>query len=401
MALEEVKDASTASPSASSPPSKAQIRPVAGPATVRPRHRRILMSFATIVLLPLVACAVYLWEFAQDQYISTTSFSVRAEGMQSALDLLGGGVSAMMGGGGSTNDPEIIKQFIESPDLVRRIEEREAVSDVFSLGWPRDFIFAYDPDGKLEDLHAYWKRNVFITIENGLITVDVRSYDAARSKEIAYAIFEESRDLVNYLSQEARDDATRFSREELAKAEKRLKAAREAMTQFRLESKIVDPMATLQAEIGILSSLQAQLAEALVQQELLSKTSQERDPRLTDISRKIAALRTQIDLERNKFAQDVGQRQGQDYATLFSQFERILAEREFAEESYRASAIAYDSALAEAKMNSRYLAMHIRPNQAEKSLYPDRIVQFLVAGLFLFLLWSIGLLFYYSVRDRR
>lgn len=365
---------------------------------MRKRHRRIIWSFLFCVILPFAAYSTYLWGVARDQYIASLSFSVRAESMQSALDFLGGFTSMA---GGSSNDVEILKQFIESQDLVRYMEQTETVSEAFSIGWPEDRIFAYDPDGTLEDLHKYWGRNVRISTDADLMTLTVRSYDAQRSREIALAIFEASKTLINQLSQEARDDATRFTREDLERAEDRLSNARDELTQFRLRSGIVDPVASLQAEIGILTSLQAQLAEALVEKELLSKTSRQQDPRIGEINRKIDALQVQINLEQQKYAKSGPSGEGSDYARLFSQYERLAAELEFAEQTYRAAIVAHDVALSEAKLNSRYLAMHVQPTLAEKSLFPDRPVQLAVAGLFLILAWSVGLLIYYSIRDRR
>lgn len=397
MAVEAVKEAPPATPQTiiATPPSPT---PVAGPSVMRKRHRRIIWSFALCVVLPFSICSAYLWGFARNQYISELSFSVRTENMQSALDMLGGFSSIA---GNTSNDVDILKQFIESQDLVRYMEQEQKISEAFSLGWPVDFFFAYNPNSTLEDLHSYWRRNVRTSTDNGLFTLSVRSYEPERSQEIALAIYKASKTLINQLSQEAREDATRFTREDLHRAEDRLRAAREEMTQFRLRSRIIDPMASLQAEIGILTSLQTQLSEALVQKELLSQTSREQDPRITENSRKIDALRAQINIEQQKFAQ-VGERAGgNDYATLFSQYERLAAELEFAEQTYRAATVAHDVALSEAKLNSRYLAMHVQPSIAEKSLFPDRPVQLAVAGFFLVLAWSVGLLIYYSIRDRR
>ena len=41
------------------------------------------------------------------------------------------------------------------------------------------------------------------------------------------------------------------------------------------------------------------------------------------------------------------------------------------------------------------------PTLAESSRFPKRITQLAVIGVFLAMLWSIGVLIYYSMRDRR
>lgn len=75
--------------------------------------------------------------------------------------------------------------------------------------------------------------------------------------EIAQAAFDESSRTINRLSDIARDDATRFSRDELEKAQDNLTAARLAMTAFRMRTQIVDPAADLEGQMTVLSSLTA------------------------------------------------------------------------------------------------------------------------------------------------
>ncbi|RPE62829.1 BexC/CtrB/KpsE family polysaccharide export inner-membrane protein [Pacificibacter maritimus] len=371
---------------------------IAGPAQMEKRHYGILYSFGLAVLLPLVLSAVYLWGFARDQYISSMSFSVRTESLQSATDLLGG-LSSITGS--SSSDVDILTQFIASSDLIEIINKEIDLRDAFSQAWPRDFIYAFNPSGQREDLNDYWNNIVTTQSENGILTLSVRSYDPKITHDITLAIYEASRDLINRLSDEAHSDATRFSRDELQSGELRLSAAREAMTNFRLEAKIVDPNVTLQAQMGILTQLQAQLAETLVQRNLLSRSARETDPRLNEANRKISALQAQIEVEQQKFSRG-GQGPGEDdYATLFADFERLTSDLLFAEEAYRSAQLTYTAALAEAKRTARYLVAHVQPTLAEKSRYPNRFTKLIVVGLFVSLMWSVGLLIFYSIRDRR
>ena len=45
-----------------------EIRPMAEAAQLRPRHRRLMLSFLVLVFLPLFATMAYLWLVALDQY---------------------------------------------------------------------------------------------------------------------------------------------------------------------------------------------------------------------------------------------------------------------------------------------------------------------------------------------
>lgn len=375
-----------------------RILQIAEPARMKLRHYRVLLSFALFVALPTLLAAIYLWGFAKDQYISSMSFSVRTESMQSATDLLGG-LSSITGS--SSNDVDILTQFIESSDLIHTVNAKIDLSAVFSEKWPVDFIYAYNPNGQFEDLHEYWNASVLKSKTNGILTLSVRSYNPEMSNKIILAIYEASRDLINRLSAEARADATRFATDELVQTQDRLTKAREAMTNFRLEAQIIDPNATLQAAMGILTQLQSQNAETTIQRDLLSRTVGADDPRIQDLDRKIAAFEAQIAMEQNKYARGGKGPGGEDYATLFARYEVLLSELQFSEQAYRTAEILYSSALAEAKRQARYLVAHVKPTVAEKSLAPERMTKLMVLVLFSMLIWSIGLLIYYSVRDRR
>lgn len=371
---------------------------IAGPARMEKRHFRIAYSFIIAVIFPIFLSATYLWFFAKDQYISSMSFSVRSESMQSATDLLGG-LSSITGS--SSSDVDILTQFIDSGDLLKQVDAKLNLKQIYSSQWPEDFLFSFNPEGKFEDLHKYWNKVTTTQTVNGIVTLTVRSYDPQVSYDIAVATYEACRQLIRDLSDEAHSDATRFSRDELQASESRLALAREALTTFRLEAQIVDPNASLQAQMGILTELQTQLADSLVQKHLFSRTDRENDPRMNEVDRKISALRAQIDAEQEKFSRGGRGPGGEDYATLFAKYERLTSDLLFAEEAYRAAQLTHAAALADAKRTARYLVAHIQPTIPEKSLYPLRATHLMIFALFVTLLWSVGLLIYYSIRDRR
>lgn len=371
---------------------------IAAPARMKRRHYLIVLSFILVVLVPTLISAVYLWGFAKDKYISSMSFSVRTESMQSATDLLGG-LSSITGS--SSSDVDILTQYIESSDLIQTVASKMDIVEAFSAEWPTDFIYAYDPDGRFEDLQEYWKDSVLTSTSNGIVTLSVRTYNPNTSYKITTEVYEASRRLINRLSEEAHEDATRFSRDELMDAQARLKAAREAMTNFRLEARIIDPNATLTAQMGILTELQSQKAEALIQKDLLGQTASKADPRTDEIERRLRVIEAQIESEQNKFGRGGQGPGGENYATIFARYEALSSDLQFAEQAYRSAQLAYESTLAEAKRQARYLVAHVKPTVAEKSLEPKRTVKLLVALLFVSLIWAVGLLLYYSIRDRR
>ena len=110
-------------------------------------------------------------------------------------------------------------------------------------------------------------------------------------------------------------------------------------------------------------------------------------------------LGRQIEQERSKFSGDTAE--GESYAQLMQEYEKLAVDLEFAEGANTASRVAYEAALQNGQRQSRYLAAHIQPTAAQKSLTPDRPWLFGLGFGLLFILWSIGMLVYYSIRDRR
>ncbi|MEE4345518.1 MAG: capsule biosynthesis protein [Paracoccaceae bacterium] len=354
-----------------------------------------------MVVLPTLVAAWFLWMRAADQYASNLGFSVRREETGSAIELLGG-ITALSGS--SSTDTDILYKFLQSQDLVRRIDAELDLRSIWSHpAAANDFVFGYDPNGTIEDLLSQWKRMVKIYYDSssGLIDLRVLSFDPADSQRIAEAIFAQSSAMINDLSAIAREDAIRYARADLEGAVERLKTARQVMTEYRNRTQIVDPTMDTQGQMGLVNTLQGQLAEAMIELDLLSETTRSTDPRIESANRRIRVIEARIAAERQKVGIGSAAGNGQAFADLVGEYERLVVDREFAERSYTAALASYDAALAEARRQSRYLAAHVQPTLAEKAEYPERLVLLAVTGLFLFLIWAVLALVAYSLRDRR
>ena len=382
-------------------PPAVEVRPVAAPARMKQRHWGLIATFVLLVLVPLAAAIVYLWNFAEDQYASVTGFTVRQEETESASDLLGG-LGDFLGGGGGSTDTDVLHEFIQSQEIVERVNEQVDLVAHYSTNWPRDAAFAIWPDAAIEDLLWYWRRMVRISYDqgSGLIEVQVRAYDPGTAQRIARLIVDESQMMINDLNEAARTETMAQAERDLAEAEDRLRAARQDLSDFRVRTQIIDPEADMQARMGVLDNLQQQLAEALVDYGLLLQSTDEEDPRSRQARRRIDVVRERIRQEREAFASGDVTVAGTDYPTLLSDYESLRTDREFAEEAYRAALTALDSARSNAQRQSRYLATYVNPTLSQSPGYPQRVMLAGLAGLFLLIVWSIGALIFYSLRDR-
>lgn len=385
-------------------PAKGVPLPVAPPvraSITKRRHFGILFSLVLCVLLPSAATALYLWGWATNQYASYVAFSVRNEQASSALEILGG-ITQLSGS--SSSDTDILYEFIQSQELVAKIDTDLDLRTLWSKpGHSADPLFTYQPPGTIEDLLDYWGRMVQISYDaaSGLIELRVLAFDPNDARNIAERIYAECTAMINQLSDIAREDAISYARLDLDSAVEQLKVARAAITAFRNTNQIVDPTLDIRDQMGLLNTLQQQLGAAMVELDILRETTRADDPRITQTERKIRVIENRIEEERRKVGIGTGAEGGEVFADLVGDYERLIVDLQFAEQSYTAAQATYNGALAEAKRQSRYLAAHIRPTLAEKSQFPQRPTILALVALFAFLLWAVLVLVAYSLKDRR
>jgi capsular polysaccharide transport system permease protein len=383
------------------PPARAQRRPVKA-ARLRPRHYGLMASLLLVVVIPFAVIAFYLWFVAEDQYSSLTGFTVRKEEGGGASELLGG-LASLAGSGGSA-DGDILYEFILSAALIQEVDRNIGLRDHYSSYWSSDPFFALRPGSSIEDLERYWRRIVGLSYDqgSGLMEMRLQAFTPEKAREVAVETLRLSQNMINDLNEQARADAMRYALLDLDEAVARLKTARESLTRFRSSNQLVNPEADIQGRMGVMNNLQQQLAEALINLDLLTGTTSEGDPRLRQAERLIAVIRQRIASERAQLSSGgtLEGGTGDDYPQLIAEYEGLTVDREFAEENYRAALAAVDLARANASRQSRYLATYIAPTVAETSEYPRRGLILGLAALFLTLGWSVMALVYYSVRDR-
>lgn len=376
--------------------------PQAGPARLERRHIVLGASFLAMVVLPIVVTTAYLFGWAQDQYASRVGFVLRNEEMASASSMLSGLLGVT--GGPTSSDNEVLYRFIQSEDMAARVDKRLNLHGIYSTHASTDPVFSLAPESSREELLAYWNRMMKVFYDNGsgLIEVRVNAFTPEESQAIARVILEESTSLVNAISDIAREDATRYAREDLSLAEDRLRETRMAVAEFRNRTQMVDPAADVAGQMTLLGSLQGQLATALIESDVLKQTGvKSEDSRSVQVARRISVIEERLREERAKLGAGSTGTQTGDFVTAVGDFERLRVEQEFAEKAYLASLAAYDAARAEAQRKSRYLATYIQPTLAETALYPRRLLIISMTFVFLTLAWSVVALIYYAIRDRR
>lgn len=391
-----------AGPKKNEPLQVVEVAPMASRARLRSRHWGIFFSFVFHLILPLVVAGWYLWERAEDRFASTVGFTVQQEQLTSLASPLTDAFSAL-GSSGSSPDADILYEYLQSQKLVEAIDAEFDLRGHYAQFHDADPIFSLNPDATLEDLVAYWPKILRIAYDegSGLIELQVLAYDALTAQAIAGAVVTNSQALINDLNAQSRADTMRYAQEDLAAAEAQLSQARKDLVAFRTRTQIVDPETDLAGRLGIVNTLQEQLAEALVEFDLLAQSTSDGDPRVIQAQRRIDVIRARVAQERANVARGQENDTGEDYPTLLAEYEGLVVRREISEQSYRVALTSVEAARADAARQSRYLAAYITPTLPQTATYPQRLTLMGLITLFGLLAWTIAVLIYYSVRDSR
>lgn len=360
------------------------------------------LSFLLLVATPMALGLWYLETRAADRYASRAAFSIRSNEETAPLEIFG--AITRLGGSSTATDAQILYDFIQSQQIVRRIAARIDLAGLYAKR-PRDLAYTLARGATIEDLLDHWHRMVDVAIDpaSGLLSVEARAFSAADAQAIAAAILDESIELVNRLSDGARADMVRATARELAEAESRLRQIRARVRIFRDFEQEVDPTLNAQAALGLVAALEEDRARTQVKLEQLRGVLDPQAPQMRALARRIATLDRRIAEERTRLG--TGSAPAADGARALSdvvgEYEELLVDREFAEQAYTVALANHQQAQAEARRRHRHLAVHIPPTLSDEAEYPDKPVLFLVALVVTLGGWSIVNLVVGNVAERR
>jgi capsular polysaccharide transport system permease protein len=357
------------------------------------RRLGIWRWYLLLVVAPTAALGGYYATYAADIYVSEARFTVRGRSAAPA----GGAIAAMMGA------PRVVSE--ETRAVVDYVDSHDAVSalrrtlDLVAI-WRRPeadwFTELRYEAPEAERLLRYYRRRVTATLdqETGITTLRVQAFRPEDAQAVALRLLELSEDLVNRFSARTQQDTLRVAREEVAVAERRVLAAREAVEAFREREREVDPNRSAATALegisrleGLLVQTRAELAERLA-------FMRPDNPQVQVLRNRTEALQRQIAAERARVTQGT-----EALPPQLSAFERLQLERSFADQYLTSAITSLEAARAEAQRQQVFLMRVVEPNLAERALYPRAVYNTATSFLVLTLLFGLGWLVAAGARE--
>jgi capsular polysaccharide transport system permease protein len=364
------------------------------------RIRAILWAqrwFVGIVVLPTLLVAIYLFAYAADQYESEAHFQVRsASTPQVSTSGTSAVVSLLTGGNSGQSEATSVADYLTSHDAVDALEKKDHLVQRFRRPGVDILSRLYPANPTPERLLRYYRKQVKVKLETdtGITTITVHSFTPQDSYDIASHLLDIGEQRVNEMNARSYNDAISNSRRALAEAEDALAASDARMTAFRRTHNDIDPQASGQAQLTLVTTLKGELAQARAQLSAMDGVISPSSPQYQALAGHVRALQAQVDAQAGRLAGN-----GSAIANDISGYQALLVRRDFLAKRYEAAAAALEKAREQALQQQLYLIRVVNPNMPVKATFPERgriLGTVLVA---LLLVYSIGWLIVAGVRE--
>ncbi|MBW9065984.1 hypothetical protein JNB71_22000 [Rhizobium herbae] len=357
------------------------------------------ISFLLMVALPTIIGLLYFVFVASPQYMSEFRFSVRptdgAVLSTSSSSTVAADTALAM------SNSYIVADYALSRDAVEALETSVGLREIYTREGT-DRFSRLSGDVSLERLVDYWRKRVSTSydIMTGINTIEVTAFSPQDALRISSALRALCEKLVNDISEKARQSQMAFAKNELDRAEARLKEVRQRETDLRSGQKSIDVRKEAEGKMLLNNQLRGELSTLKAQYSALSSYMDPTSPRLTVLKNQISAAQEQIDLLQSQITDADASKPGTlDDAQRVARYDQLQTDLEIAAKLYESSLTNYENARMRANNNQTYLATYVQPGLPQIASYPRTFVDTLLVFLSAFGIWVVSTLVYYSVRD--
>lgn len=359
-------------------------------------------SLVIFVLVPGLIAAVYYFLIATGQYISETRMVVRTIGVSERFDTSEKRDGrSIVGGDSLTQDSYIVANYLESPQIVRKLETEIGLRSFFSKDGI-DPLSRLSSNASFEDLHKFWMKQVdtYVDGPSGIIILTVRAFSAEDTVAISRAALAASEEMIDKISEKAKKDLVSRVEEGMVASLEEYRKALDRLREFQNKTGILDPVSSAKMANAIISKLTEEKLGLMVNLNALEAADADNTARGRQLRRSIQALDEQIQLRQNSLAGQKATEETQLSSSL-TEFSRLETRRIVTQALYEASVRNLDTAKSTALKRTTFMSIFSDTHLPEQPEYPDRFSEWIILTAGLFTLWMTGTLIWMSIEDHR
>lgn len=327
------------------------------------------LLFILVVGVPLLASILYYGFLASDVYVSESQFVIRSPQKPTQTPL--GAILQTAGFTNASDEADVAESFAASRDALRALNQNGAFAKAYTRP-SISIIDRYNPLGlrnSFERLYRYFQTKVSLNQDSSTnaLVLQVQAY----TPEDAYRFNQQLLDLteatVNRLNTRGRNDLVQYAQAEVDMAKARSQTAALALAAYRNRSRVVDPQLEAQAQMQMISNLQAQLIAARTELAQVQRYAPQ-NPRIPVLQTQIGTIEAQIDAELGKVT---GGRNS--LAGNAVEYQRLTLESDFADKQLAAALSSLEQAKDDARRKQAYVERIVQANLPDGPVGPLRL----------------------------
>lgn len=353
--------------------------------------------FLICVVLPTLIFSAYQLLWATERYESQAKVIVQQPDSASTLD---SGMALLTGLGGSAggSDPELVKAYIYSNDMIEYLNNKIALREHYSQSNIDFFSRIHDDDSK-EALNRYYQEHVDVVLDDasGVITIAAQGFDSEYAEILTNTIVERAEWFINSIGHQLANAQLSFMQGEHKLIEERFSTAQKDLLVFQQKYNLLDPTAEGTAKQTITNAIESQIATKQTEIKTLKAIMSDSSPQVQGLKNELSALNAQLEVERDKLSQS-----GLDevpVSELLSRFTDYKIKMDLALQAYTSSQISLEKSRIEAYRQLKYLITVEKPTLSEDSKYPDVIYNISLFLLLLSLTFGIGKIIISTIKE--
>ena len=356
-----------------------------------------LTPFMLFVIIPVLIFSAYQLLWATNRFESQSKVIVQQPDSASTLDS-GMALLTGLGGSGGGSDPDLVKAYIYSNDMIDYLNNKIALREHYSQSFIDYFSRIHESDSR-ETLDQYYQDHLDVIIDDksGVITISAQAFDSEYAQLLANTVVERAEWFINSIGHQLANAQLSFMQGEHKLIEQRLADAQKDLLTYQQKYNLLDPTAEGTAKQQITYTLESQIAVKQTEIKTIKAIMSANSPQVRGLQNELKALNAQLEIERDKLSQS-----GLDeipISELLSKFTDYKIKMDLALQAYTSSQISLEKSRIEAYRQLKYLIVVERATLSEDSKYPDVVYNISLFLLLLSLAFGIGKIIISTIRE--
>jgi len=353
-----------------------------------------LGSFLWVVACFAIA-ALYFCVIVSDRFVSRAELVVKqADQIKMLPDAL-----SMLGIGGSNHeDILIIQDYLKSPDLLDKLDKELGLKAHYQ-SHDIDYFSRLPENVSREDFIKYYRQHLSLHLDelSGVLTIELQAFDPAYGQRVVALMLQESDLFINKLGHQVALEQLAFVEKEVDRAYQRVQSEKAKVLDFQNNHHLISPESTSSARLGVVSQIEAQLAQQQAQLKQLQSYMKVTAPAVVSVQARVDALTQQLAQEQSRLT-------GADKDAMnevTARYMDVQTQATLAADLYKSGLISLEQARVEAYRKLKHLLVISQPTLAEDAEYPRRLYNLLTTGVLLCLLYGLIVMGIATLREHQ